>query len=128
SGYMTPGINTQFTYPGSYKEELLCAVPDSEIDLPLEDKTVGVGERKWRVLDVTLRMTERRFKLMEYMLQEQSWDFCFLGFVGADRIQHRLWDEITSLDARATEYYHKLDDGLGRILDMLGPDDNLFVV
>jgi predicted AlkP superfamily phosphohydrolase/phosphomutase len=128
SGYMTPGPNTQFTYPLSCKEELFRIVPDYEIDLPLEDKTDGVGERKWRVLDATLRMTERRFKLMEYMLKEKPWDFCFLGFVGADRIQHRLWDEITSLDARATEYYHLLDDGLGRILDMLSPDDNLFVV
>lgn len=128
SGYMTPGIDTQFTYPASFKEELLRTVPDYEIDLPLEDKTVGVGERKWRVLDATLRMTERRVKLMEYMLKEKSWDFCYLGFVGADRIQHRLWDEITALDTRATEYYRLLDDGLGRIQTMLGPDDSLFVV
>ncbi|TMC22487.1 MAG: hypothetical protein E6J34_05885 [Chloroflexi bacterium] len=128
SGYMTPGPKTNFTYPASFKEELFRIVPDYEIDLPAEDKTVGVGARKWRVLDATLRMTKRRFKLMEHLLKEKEWDFSFLGFVGADRIQHRLWDEILSLDAHATEYYHQLDDGLGRILDLLGPDDSLYVV
>jgi predicted AlkP superfamily phosphohydrolase/phosphomutase len=128
SGYMTPGINTQFTYPHSFQADLLRAVPDYEIDLPLEDKTIVAGKRKWRVLDATLRMTERRIELIEYMLQEKPWDFCFLGFVGADRIQHRLWDEIIALDPRTSEYYQMLDDELGRIMNRLGPDDSLFVV
>jgi predicted AlkP superfamily phosphohydrolase/phosphomutase len=128
SGYMTPDINTQFTYPHSFQQDLLRAVPNYEIDLPLEDKTIGAGKRKWRVLDATLRMTERRIELIEYLLQEKPWDFCFLGFVGADRIQHRLWDEIIALDSRTNEYYQLLDDELGRIMDRLGPDDSLFVV
>jgi predicted AlkP superfamily phosphohydrolase/phosphomutase len=128
SGYMTPDTTTSFTFPASVKEELFRVVPAYEIDLPLTDKTVGTGAKKWRVLDATLRMTENRFKLMEYMLKEKDWDFCFLGFVGADRIQHRLWDEITSLDTRTNEYYHLLDDGLGRILSLLGPGDCLYVV
>ncbi|GHO91872.1 nucleotide pyrophosphatase [Reticulibacter mediterranei] len=128
SGYMTPGINTQFTYPHSFQADLLRTVPNYEIDLPLEDKTIVAGKRKWRVLDATLRMTERRIELIEYMLQEKPWDFCFLGFVGADRIQHRLWDEIIALDPRTCEYYQLLDDELGRIMDRLGPDDSLFVV
>jgi predicted AlkP superfamily phosphohydrolase/phosphomutase len=128
SGYMTPGINTQFTYPHSFQADLLRVVPNYEIDLPLEDKTVGAGKRKWRVLDATLRMTERRIKLIEYMLQEKPWDFCFLGFVGADRIQHRLWDEIIALDPRTSAYYQMLDDELGRIMHRIGPDDSLFVV
>lgn len=128
SGYMTPGPQTNFTYPQTFKEELFRIAPGYLIDLPPEDKTVGVGERKWRVLDATLRMTEQRFKLMERVLQDQPWDFSFLGFVGADRIQHRLWDEITALDPRAIQYYEMLDEGLGRLMAMLGPDDCLYVV
>ena len=128
SGYMTPHIYTQYTYPATFKDELMRIVPGYEIDLPLEDKVAGKMDKKWRVLHATLHMTKQRFKLIEYLLKEKSWDFCFLGFVGADRIQHRLWDEIMALDARAIEYYAMLDDGLGRIIDMLGPDDSLFVV
>jgi predicted AlkP superfamily phosphohydrolase/phosphomutase len=129
SGYMTPSSNVDFTYPPTFKEELFQAVPDYEIDLAPQDKaTVGLSGKMLRLIDATLRMTEHRFKLINYMLKEKPWDFCFLGFVGADRLQHRLWDEIISLDTRASEYYHMLDAGLGQILDMLGPDDNLFVV
>lgn len=128
SGYMTPGPQTNFTYPATFKEELFSIAPGYEIDLPPEDKTADMGERKWRVLDATLRMTEQRFKLIEHMLKEKPWDFSFVCFVGADRIQHRLWDEITSLDERTIEYYTMLDDGLGRIMDLLAPDDCLYVV
>lgn len=129
SGYMTPSAEVDFTYPLAFKEELFRAVPDYMIDLTPEDKSL-IGLSKWqaRVIDATLRMTEQRMKLISFMLKEKPWDFCFLGFVGADRLQHRLWDEITSLDIRSTEYYDLLDDGLGQILDMLGPGDNLFVV
>jgi predicted AlkP superfamily phosphohydrolase/phosphomutase len=129
SGYMTPSAEADFTYPQSFKEELFRAVPDYMIDLNPEDKSV-LGLSKWqaRVIDATLRMTEQRIKLIDFMLKEKPWDFCFLGFVGADRLQHRLWDEITSLEARATAYYDLLDDGLGHVLDLLGPGDSLFVV
>jgi predicted AlkP superfamily phosphohydrolase/phosphomutase len=129
SGYMTPSPDVDFTYPVAFKEELFRVIPDYEIDLAPQDKAiVGWSGRMARLIDATLRMTERRIQLIHYMLKEKSWDFCFLGFVGADRIQHRLWDEIMSLDTRATEYFKLLDHGLGLVLDLLGPDDCLFVV
>lgn len=129
SGYMTPSADADFTYPLTFKKELFYTIPDYMIDLTPEDKTiVGLSGWKGRAIDATLRMTEQRIKLINYMLKEKPWDFCFLGFVGADRLQHRLWDEITSLDFRSTEYYDLLDDGLGQILDMLGSEDCLFVV
>jgi predicted AlkP superfamily phosphohydrolase/phosphomutase len=80
------------------------------------------------LIDSTLRMTEKRIKLATYLMREKPWEFCYVVFVGADRLQHPLWDEIMALDSRVIEYYHLLDYGLGLILEQLGPDDRLFVV
>ncbi len=129
SGYMTPSSDTDFTYPNSFKEELYRVVPDYKIDLEYGD--IWNHPRPEAVdllIDATLRMTERRIELMMHMLKEKPWDFCYTVFVGPDRLQHPLWQQIITLDRRATEYFRLLDHALGLVLEQLGPDDNLFVV
>src|SRR5205823_3400177 len=69
-----------------------------------------------------------RTRLIMHMLKEKPWDFCYLAYIGADRLQHQLWEEAVALDSRTNEYYQMLDDALGQILTLLGPDDVLFVV
>src|SRR5436309_7083478 len=73
-------------------------------------------------------MTEERVKLIMYMLKEKPWDFCYLAFIGADRLQHPFWEEISSLHPRTNTYFRMLDDALGEILALLEPEDSLFVV
>src|SRR6266849_1425544 len=127
SGYMTPSSNVDFTFPSSFKEELYRVVPEYQIDLDL--RSFWRKPRAMELLiDATLRMTERRIELTTYLLKEKPWEFCYVAFVGPDRLQHSLWEEIISLDTRATEYFRLLDHGLGLVLEQLGPDDSLFVV
>ena len=130
SGYMTPSDDTDFTYPSTFKEELYRVAPDYEIDLDFNKIFQGeLDERAGRrVIDATLQMTEQRIKLITYLLNEKPWDFCYLGFVGPDRLQHPLWDQIMALEPHATKYFHLLDSALGLILQQLGSDDCLFVV
>jgi predicted AlkP superfamily phosphohydrolase/phosphomutase len=123
SGYMTPSSEVNFTYPPSFKEELYRAVPDYKIDLEHDDMLAIKP-----LLDATIKMTEQRIKLMRYLLREKSWDFCYIVFVGADRLQHPLWDEILAMETKAIEYFRLLDAGLGFVLEQLAPDDTLFVV
>jgi len=129
SGYMTPSSEVNFTYPSDFKEELLHIVPNYEIDLDLSKIYTGnVDERKDRLINATLRMTKERIKLLDYLLAKQSWDFCYVAFVGPDRLQHPLWKNIIAMEQHATAYYRLLDAALGKMLDQLGPDDSLFVV
>lgn len=129
SGYLTPTSEVDFTYPLNFKEELYRAVPDYMIDLEHEDMfSMKLTGKPDALIDATLRMTERRIQLTLYLMKEKLWDFCYVAFVGADRLQHALWDDIIALDTRATEYFRLLDHGLGLILEQLGPDDSLFVV
>ncbi len=129
SGYLTPSNNVDFTYPVNFKEELYRAVPDYMIDLEHDDMfSMKLTGKSDPLIDATLRMTERRIQLTLYLMKEKPWDFCYVAFVGADRLQHPLWDDLMALETRATEYFRLLDHGLGLILEQLGPDDSLFVV
>jgi predicted AlkP superfamily phosphohydrolase/phosphomutase len=129
SGYLTPSESVEFTYPTSFKEELFRVVPNYEIDIHLGDIFSGkVENRVHKLVDATLEMTQKRIALMKYLLTEKPWDFCYVVFVGPDRLQHSLWDEIIEPDAKTTEYYRMLDDALGFVLEQLKPEDSLFVV
>jgi len=129
SGYLTPGEDTDFTYPATFKEELFRMVPDYEIDVEYAEVFKGnVETRVNRLVDELLEVTEKRIKLITYMLKEKPWDFCYVVFVGPDRLQHSLWDEIVAFEPRTVEYYRMLDAALGLFLEQLGPDDSLFVV
>ena len=132
SGYMTPSEQVEFTYPASFKQELYRVVPDYQIDLDLNNFYIlgtKLDDRPaTELIDATLHMTEQRIKLMTYLLKEKPWDFCYVVFVGPDRLQHPLWKNIISLETDATEYFRLLDTAIGLILDQLDADDNLFVV
>jgi len=78
--------------------------------------------------DAVLNMTEKRIQLQEHLLSEHEWDFAFLCYVGADRLQHHDWDYIAEMSHEATKYYRLIDDALGRVLQRLTPEDLLFVV
>src|SRR5260370_5434078 len=73
-------------------------------------------------------MPEQRMKLVTYLLEERPWVLCYVAFVGPDRLQRPLWEEVQALDPRTNEYFRQLDSALGQILEQLGPDDTLFVV
>src|SRR6266516_125206 len=129
SGFMTPSEEVEFTYPHSVKEELFRVVPGYQIDLNHDEMdNMNLTGQSERLIAATLRMTERRIELISYLLKEKPWDLCYVAFVGPDRLQHPLWQKISTMDERATEYFRVLDKGLGMILDQLQPEDCLFVV
>jgi predicted AlkP superfamily phosphohydrolase/phosphomutase len=129
SGYLTPGENVEYTYPASIKKEMNDVVPDYRIDIQIHEAfTAKSKEEERQVIDEVLRVTQARLKLTLHLMEEKPWDFCYVVFVGADRLQHTLWEHISNLNAEATEYYRLMDEGLGHIMAQLGPDDNLFVV
>ena len=128
SGYLTPSTDLDFTYPTEFKEELFKIAPNYQIVPGAEYENMRLKLQVGSMVDVLMRMTEQRTKLIMHMLKEKPWDFCYLAYVCSDRLQHQLWEEAIALDPRTNAYYKMLDDALGQILTMLGPDDCLFVV
>jgi predicted AlkP superfamily phosphohydrolase/phosphomutase len=128
SGYMTPvgadlSRSSDFTYPAAFKQEVLEAIPDYQIDL---NPATGAGHTG-DLFAETLRMARSRIALQRLLL-DKPWDFFYIVFTGADRIQHLRWDEIMDFHPRAVAYYRLLDEALGLFLETLTPDDLLFIV
>ncbi len=128
SGYMTPSAGVDFTYPAAFKDEIFRVVPDYVIDLGSVYERLKISGKVGPLVDTIVSMTEARIKLTMYMLKEKPWDFCYLAFIGADRLQHPLWEEVIALDPRTNRYFRLLDAALGQILEQLAPEDALFVV
>jgi predicted AlkP superfamily phosphohydrolase/phosphomutase len=129
SGYTVPGAHVDFTYPSIFKEELYRAVPDYQIDLDVAFRErLNVTGKVELLADAVLRMTEERIKLITYLLREKPWDFCYVAFMGADRLQHPFWEEVSGLHPRTNAYFALLDELLGFILSLLEAGDSLFIV
>ncbi len=123
SGYMAPDIHANVTYPASFKEELLKEVPDYMIDLNPAVSGGQIGDP----FTETLKMTRHRIAMFRLLLSN-PWDFCFMTFVGADRIQHLRWEKILAFHPQAVAYYQMIDEALGMALAALNSDDMLMIV
>jgi predicted AlkP superfamily phosphohydrolase/phosphomutase len=123
SGYMAPDTKANIAHPASFKDELLQAVPDYQIDLDPAISGGQIGDP----LAETLKMTRARIAMFRLLLSK-PWDFCFLVCSGADRIQHLRWDEIMAFHPQSVAYYQLLDEALGMMLDDLHTDDLLMIV
>jgi predicted AlkP superfamily phosphohydrolase/phosphomutase len=123
SGHMTPSENCNFTYPSSFKDELLQAVPDYQIELSPKVASGQVGD----IFSDTLHITYKRLAMLRLLLAK-PWDFLFIVFTEADRIQHRRWDDICAMHPQAVAYYQLLDQALGLMLTTLQPEDLLLIV
>jgi predicted AlkP superfamily phosphohydrolase/phosphomutase len=129
SGYTAPGAHVDFTYPSTFKDELYRAVPGYQIDLDVAFREqLNVTGKVELLADAVLHMTEERIKLITYLLREKSWDFCYLAFMGADRLQHPFWEEVSGLHPHTNAYFALLDELLGHILSLLDAGDSLFIV
>src|SRR6266487_1714734 len=128
SGYLTPGTDVDFTYPAAFKEELFKIAPQYQLVPGEEYENLRLKLQVGPMVDALTRMTEQRTRLIMHMLKEKPWDFCYLAYVCADRLQHQLWEEAIALDPRTNEYYKMLDHALGLVLEQLAPGDALFIV
>lgn len=84
------------------------------------------------------RMTERRFDVMEWLIEAKPWSLFMFVEIGVDRVQHAFWKymdpehhlhEPGSKYATAIlDYYKLVDERLGRLLAHVGDETVVLVV
>ena len=133
TGFLTPDTNSRYTYPDSLKGEIEKLVGEYIIDVEkfrTEDKNF--------LLRQIYEMTEKRFKVAEYLLSRKEWDFFMMVEMGSDRIHHGMWkyfDETHKKHPRDSKfknaiknYYKFLDEKIGEILSRVSKDTVVLVV
>jgi len=120
TGMLTPSLDSEFTYPPEFKNELLKKIPEYIIELDW----AKYRSKKKKFITRLYDMTKKRIDLFWYLFNNKPWKLMFFVFIGPDRIQHIFWE------ARELEKYWKyLDNFLGEIITKAEEENiHLFVV
>lgn len=91
SGLMTPGLNSQFTFPRELGGKLIRELGEYIIDVDIERGQTD--DRALRELvDQVKRMSELQTRAMErLMLKIPDWDFAMLVYRAPDILCHKFW-------------------------------------
>lgn len=91
SGLMTPGLDSQFTYPHELKNELLRVLGEYIIDVDIERGATG-GESLDELAARVKHMSELQTRAFEYLLEKNpDWDFGMLVHRAPDTLCHKFW-------------------------------------
>ncbi len=133
SGFLTPGIQSDFAYPAELKYEVLSIAPDYDVDVP-QFRT----DDKDNLLKQIWDMTEKRFRVVDHLLTSKPWDFFMVMEIGVDRIhhgfwsyhdpQHRRYEPGNRYEHAIRDYYVYIDRKIGEWLDKIDRDTVVLVV
>ncbi|MFY9555197.1 MAG: alkaline phosphatase family protein [Blastocatellia bacterium] len=133
--FMTPRGRRDFTYPASLLGEIEHEFGSYRLHLT---QTYAAGNVE-AVLDELFDELEYKAKVAEYLTTRCEWDAFFQYFWGTDRIQHELWhiiddshprhnkQEAKMHRSRVYEYFHRVDEIVGRLVELAG-DDSLVLI
>lgn len=134
SDFLTPGPESQYTYPVELKAELGEKFGPYIVDVP-DFRT----EDKARLLKDIYKMSEQHFDMFKYMIKNHDWDLSVMVEMGIDRFHHGFWKYIDENHPKfvkgnpfvdsGRQYYGYCDQKLGEILKEIDLDKtNVFVV
>jgi predicted AlkP superfamily phosphohydrolase/phosphomutase len=131
--FLTPSIESNYTYPPELKEEIARQVHPYMVDCP-DFRT----EDKQRLLGDIYKMTDKRFALARHFLTTKPWDFFMMVEMGTDRIHHAFWKFIDSSHSKYVkgnafensirDYYEHVDGLIGKLLEVVPKDAVVLVV
>ncbi len=133
SCFLTPSLESQYTYPPLLKREIEQVVGEYRFDC-----TDFRTDDKDDLLRQVYEMTDRRFALAEHLLSTKPWELFAMVEMGPDRMYHGFWKHMDP-DHRAhvpgnpyenaiLDYHRHLDGLLGRVLAYADDDTAVFVV
>jgi ATP sulfurylase len=133
TSFLTPSIKSQYTYPDDLRNEIEALVGEYMLDVD-NFRT----EAKDDLLLQIYEMTDKRFRVVKYLLEEKEWDFAMLVEMGVDRVHHAFWKFFDSQHPKyepgspyenaIEDYYQYLDGRIGEILEVAGDDTVVVVV
>ncbi len=91
SGFETPSIDAQFTWPPELRDEILRLIPDYDYRTNWRRSTLGGLRQLQRNLDYIARSFEQGWQLTEYCGEKYGWDALMVVFKLVDNLQHKTW-------------------------------------
>jgi len=132
-GALTPGPESDYTYPKELKDEILKVVPEYRCEIDFANIDLQELSRE------IMQSIENRERLLLHFLKEKPWDLFFAVFTESDLAQHKYWAGIDPAhpDHRRfkkkygtffQDVYVRLDEAVGKLLQDTPPETAVFVV
>jgi predicted AlkP superfamily phosphohydrolase/phosphomutase len=132
SCFITPDSSVNYTHPAELKSEIENVAGEYIFDV------VFRKDERDKVIEEVWEMTEKRFEVIRYLLQEKEWHYFQFVEIGLDRIHHAFWkyfDEGHHLhepDSKyrnvIRDYYRLLDREIGKTLELIDDDTAIAIV
>ncbi|MBU1879310.1 MAG: alkaline phosphatase family protein, partial [Chloroflexi bacterium] len=133
TSFLTPSIQSQYTYPPELRDEIASVVGEYMLDVP----NFRTDDKDWLLRKIQ-EMSEKQFRLVRHMLRTRTWDFFMMVGMGPDRIHHGFWQYMDPAHPKyepgspykdaIKEFYLYLDREIGELLSLLGDDVAVLVV
>jgi predicted AlkP superfamily phosphohydrolase/phosphomutase len=133
SSFLTPSVQKQYTHPHELRYEIDRILQGQEYDVDVRNYRT---DDKDNLLKQIYEMTEKRFKVLNYLIREKSWDFFMFVEIGVDRIHHGFWkfhdpehakyEPGNKFENAIKEYYQYIDREIAGLLEAV--DDNTIVL
>ena len=122
--FLTPGTDTNFTYPAELKQEIFDHIGNYIVDVK-DFRT----ENKDYLIEQIYRMTDNRFDTAHWLMRNKPWHFFMMVDMGPDRLQHGLWKYFDEKHVNypgdsphknaLRDYYIYLDGKVGETLELI---------
>ncbi|MFX1470482.1 MAG: alkaline phosphatase family protein, partial [Promethearchaeota archaeon] len=132
SDFITPDINSDYTYPPELKDEIKNHIGKYifDVDFRIDDKEILLKE--------IYEMTKVQFKTVKYLMKNKMWDYFKFVIIGLDRFHHAFWkfydknhkkfEPGNKFEAEMRKYYEYLDQEVGEILNLVDKDTIIMIV
>jgi len=126
SGFETPSVKSDFTYPKNFKQEILKLIPDYSFHQATGDDYFYDKEFD-EYIEKVKGSLEQRFLIADYMVDKKDWDVFMLQFQDLDHLQHKLWHYIEPNNnvlnqqrrEKVYECYSFMDSMVGKLHDKI---------
>jgi predicted AlkP superfamily phosphohydrolase/phosphomutase len=137
SGMLTPGTESQYTFPSSLSQEIENEFGEYILDVWWQQYG---GKRVKDFIQDQIDCTVKRGRITLNMMQTRRWDFFMTVFSGTDRIQHALWKFLFPMNGKnlsekereirtlIIEYYQHIDRIIGEIVKEIDGEANVIVM
>ena len=124
AGFDAAAREQGLTFPASVGEELRRRYGSLELDnrFPLKNGQFD--------LDLVRRAAAQKLEIVEWLAERFDPELLFVVFMAADHVHHICWTdwEAKGLESPVADVYRVLDEAVGRLAELSGPDANLMIV
>jgi len=130
SCFVTPKDTKDFTHPPQLAADIEKLVGNYLFDIKFRT------ENRDEIIKDLYDMTEKRFKVIKYLMNKDPWDYFMFVEIGVDRLHHMFWkyydkthpkyEQNNKYEKVIPEYYKYIDKQIGDLLSQV--DDNTYVL